>query len=67
MRIAAQPSLQGVRVIIFSSSARQADQEAAQAHGADAYFVKPNRLEKWAAMVGELNTSWLSGSGQNSN
>ena len=57
--IRAQPSLESLRVIIFSSSARQADQEAAQTLGADAYFVKPNRLDNWTSMITTLKTSWL--------
>ena len=57
--IRTQPSLPRLRVIVFSSSNRQADREAAEALGADAYFVKPNRFNNWIAMANELKTSWL--------
>jgi CheY-like chemotaxis protein len=57
--IRAQPSLAGLRVIVFSSSTREADRSAAAALGATAYFVKPNRYDNWVAMVTALKTSWL--------
>ena len=57
--IRAEPSLAGLRVIVFSSSNRQVDRKAAAALGADAYLEKPNRLENWATVVQTLKTAWL--------
>jgi CheY-like chemotaxis protein len=57
--IRAQPSLRGLRVIVFSSSTREADRSAAEALGANAYFVKPHHYNNWVAMVTTLKTSWL--------
>src|SRR5262245_50719281 len=54
-----QPSLQGLRVIVLSSSTREDDQSAAEALGTNAYFVKPSRYNNWVAMVNTLKTSWL--------
>ena len=57
--VRAQPRLQGLRVIVLSSSSREADRSAAEALGANAYFVKPHRYDNWVAMVNTLKTSWL--------
>src|SRR5262249_55578715 len=57
--IRAQPTLQGLRVIMLSSSKHDFDLDVARKHRAEAYFVKPLRLDEWVGIVERLNDSWL--------
>ena len=57
--IRAQPTLQGLRVIMLSSSKHEVDVDAANTLRAEAYFVKPVRLDEWVGIVETLNDSWL--------
>ena len=59
--IRSQPALQGLRVIIYSSSRLPLDINAAHALRIDAYVVKPGTYDEWVAMVDNLNVYWLKG------
>jgi CheY-like chemotaxis protein len=52
-------SLDGVRVIMASAKAYEADQNAAAKLGADGYIIKPFTIEKFNAIVGSLDTMQL--------
>jgi CheY-like chemotaxis protein len=49
-----QPALRTLVINVLSSSTRSADIESAAALGANAYFIKPTRIEKFQ----ELIQSW---------
>ena len=51
-----QPAMRTVVINVLSSSIRAADIESAAALGANAYFIKPTRIEKFQ----ELISTWYS-------
>jgi CheY-like chemotaxis protein len=59
--IRSRPVLQGLRVIVLSSSKQPPDINAAHALRIDAYLVKAGRFDEWLAMVDTLNVYWLKG------
>jgi CheY-like chemotaxis protein len=54
-----QPAMDGLPVIIFSSSSQPQDQQRVRDLGADAYLVKPVNMGRLDEMLGKLKTNWL--------
>ncbi len=61
--IRAQPDLQRLPVIIFSSSDQQKDKERAREMGANDYLVKPVNMARMDEMMSEMNERWLKDEG----
>lgn len=56
----AQPGLQGIPIVVISSSGRPEDRDKARGLGADHYYSKPTSTRLLAEIAGELRTRWLS-------
>jgi CheY-like chemotaxis protein len=55
----ADPSLAHIPVIVLTSSAARSDVEAAYAHGANAFVVKPHELDAFMDLIGAIRGFWL--------
>jgi CheY-like chemotaxis protein len=55
----ADPALAPIPVIVLTSSAAQTDVEAAYAHGANAFVVKPHELDAFMDLIGAIRSFWL--------
>ena len=60
--IRTQPALAGLRVVIFSSSARPEDRALAKELGADDYLEKPGSTLKFCSFAELLSKKWLADS-----
>lgn len=58
-RIRQEPALQGLPVILFSSSEQASDREQAKALGANDYIVKPTSMDGFVAFARQLHETWL--------
>jgi CheY-like chemotaxis protein len=58
--IRTQPALDSTVVIVLTGSAESRDKDKAYSLGARSYLVKPPTPETLRAILGSLNTSWLS-------
>jgi CheY-like chemotaxis protein len=56
-----QPSLNGLQLVIFSSSGEPRDINQAYGLGATWYLVKPHSMEELTALVGRFKKFWLEG------
>lgn len=54
-----RPEFKNLPVFVISSSSDEADIERARQLGARDYFVKPHRLDDFAAIIRTLQTRWL--------
>jgi CheY-like chemotaxis protein len=57
-----QPGLNGLLIIIFSSSDEARDINRAYGLGANWYLIKPHSMEELTALVGRFKKFWLEGS-----
>jgi CheY-like chemotaxis protein len=55
-----QPQLESTIVIVLTGSAESRDKDKAYALGARSYIVKPPTPDALKAIIGSLNTFWLS-------
>ena len=56
-----QPGLNGLQIVIFSSSDQPGDNNRAYGLGANWYLVKPHSMEELTALVGRFKKFWLEG------
>lgn len=56
-----QPGLNGLQMVIFSSSGEPRDINRAYGLGADWYLVKPHSMEELNTLVGRFKKFWLEG------
>ena len=54
-----QPGLNGIVIIIFSSSDERRDKNRAFGLGANSYLVKPHSMAELTALVGQFKKYWL--------
>ncbi len=54
-----QPHLNGLVIVIFSSSSEPRDMNRAYGLGANSYMVKPHSMEELMALVGRFKKHWL--------
>jgi CheY-like chemotaxis protein len=57
--IGTRPELQGIPVVVLSSSSSDADIRKARGMGARDYLVKPNNLGQYLKVVQSLHAQWL--------
>jgi two-component system, chemotaxis family, response regulator Rcp1 len=55
----ADPELAQIPVIMLTSSSARSDVEAAYAHGANAFVVKPHELDAFMDLIGAIRSFWL--------
>lgn len=56
-----QPDLNGLQIVIFSSSGAPRDINRAYGLGANWYLVKPHSMEELTELVGRFKKFWLEG------
>ena len=56
-----QPGLNGLQIVIFSSSDEPKDMNRAYGLGANWYLVKPHSMEELTELVGRFKKFWLEG------
>ncbi|MER5890304.1 response regulator [Streptomyces sp. NPDC001941] len=59
--IRAQPGLERVRIVVFTSSTAPAEVDASYAAGADSYVYKPVNFDLFRAVLSEAVDYWLAG------
>ena len=56
-----QPSLAGLRIVIFSGSNNPQHRQSSLDAGANAYYIKPNDFHDFVASVKSIIETWLPG------